>query len=68
VPVYWSIAAVTAEDDVLASKCVTVAKKLAARLAFTLPQGTHQMNLCVDCDSYTGIQHWINLGKIFVRE
>lgn len=45
-------------------KNVTVTKKLAVKLEFTLPKGTYSPRLYVVCDSYVGADHDIELESI----
>jgi hypothetical protein len=67
-PVYWMVAIMTKQDYVLAMALVTVAKTLAVRLEFTLPEeGKYELVLAVDCDSYVGLSQCIDLDKIVVR-
>jgi hypothetical protein len=67
-PVYWMFAIMTQAWDTLAMKCVSVAKALAVRLEFTLPEeGKYNLQLWVDCDSYMGLSRWIYLDHIVVR-
>jgi hypothetical protein len=66
-PVYWMVAIMTADQDTLAQRFVTVAKTLTVRLEFTLAkEGEYQLRLHVDCDSYMGLTQFINLGKFYV--
>jgi hypothetical protein len=69
-PVYWvvSIMHMTEDEDVLATAFVTVARTLAVRLEFTLPEeGKYELELYVDCDSYFGLSQYIRLDDIVVR-
>jgi hypothetical protein len=67
-PVYWMVAIMTKQGDVLAMALVTVASILAVRLEFTLPgEGPYELELCVDCDSYMGLKQYIKLDEIAVR-
>jgi hypothetical protein len=50
----------------LASAYVTVPKVFTVRLEFMLLQGTHELELSVNCDSYVGLEQIIGLGKIVV--
>jgi pre-mRNA-splicing helicase BRR2 len=45
-----------------------VAKSLAVKLEFTLPQGAHELKLYAICDSYMGADHDIPLDSIDVGE
>jgi hypothetical protein len=48
----------------LAHVYVSVPKTLTIRLVFMLPEGTHQLTLYVNCDSYKGLDKFIELGEI----
>jgi hypothetical protein len=64
--VYWMVS-ITTEDDILTMAVVTVAKMLAVRLEFTLPEeGEYKLFLQVDCDSYFGLRQDVDLDKIYV--
>jgi hypothetical protein len=66
-PVFWMVYIMT-KGDVLAMAVATVAKMLAVRLEFTLPEeGEYELELWVDCDSYMGLKQCIKLDKIVVR-
>jgi hypothetical protein len=66
--VYWMVVITIKNDKVLAMALVTVAKTLAVRLEYMLPEeGQYELELWVDCDSYVGLKQCINLGKIVVR-
>jgi pre-mRNA-splicing helicase BRR2 len=65
--VCWMLAIITKDTDILALTFVTVAKTLAVRLEFSLPEGWHQPRLWVECDSYMGLSQWIRLDEIVVR-
>jgi pre-mRNA-splicing helicase BRR2 len=69
-PVCWMLAIMTEneDEDVLATALVTVAKTLAVRLEFTLPEeGKYELLLYVDCDAYMGLDQTIRLDEIVVR-
>jgi hypothetical protein len=63
-PVKWWIGVLA--RGYVASEYVTVPKVLTVRLEFILPQGTHELGLLVNCDSYMGLEQIIGLGKIVV--
>jgi hypothetical protein len=50
----------------LAHEYVSVPKTLTIRLGFMLPKGTHHLMLHVNCDSYMGLDKFIELGVIVV--
>jgi pre-mRNA-splicing helicase BRR2 len=64
-PVYWMVSIETGDYEVVAMAFVTVAKTLAVRLEFTLPEeGEYELELWVDCDSYMGLRKYIDLETI----
>jgi pre-mRNA-splicing helicase BRR2 len=66
-PVYWMVAIMTKGNNVLAMALVTVARTLAVRLEFTLPEeGQYELDLTVNCDSYRGLGQDVDLDKIYV--
>jgi pre-mRNA-splicing helicase BRR2 len=66
-PVYWMVSIEIENGDVLAMAFVTVAKALAVRLEFTLPdEGEYELVLLVDCDSYMGLGQYMDLETIYV--
>jgi hypothetical protein len=66
-PVYWMVSIKTGDYEVVAMAFVTVAKTLAVRLEFTLPEeGKYELELCVDCDSYMGLSQFVRLDEIVV--
>jgi pre-mRNA-splicing helicase BRR2 len=65
---WWLVVGEPATRQLLAIKRVTVAKTLAVKLEFTLPQGAHELKLYAICDSYMGADHDIPLDSIDVGE
>jgi pre-mRNA-splicing helicase BRR2 len=64
-PVRWWIG-VRNQRHWLAHEYVSVSKTLTIRLGFMLPEGTHKLTLYVNCDSYKGLDKFIELGVIVV--
>lgn len=65
---WWLVVGDPKTRQLLAIKRQTVNKKLAVKLEFTLPQGTHELKLYAICDSYMGADHDIPLDPIEVGE
>ncbi|KAG6376822.1 immunoglobulin E-set [Boletus reticuloceps] len=65
---WWLVVGEPSTRQLHAIKRVTISKRLAVKLEFTLPKGTHSLKLYVICDSHVGADHDVSLDPIEVAE
>ena len=65
---WWLIVGDTSRCQLLVIKHITVTKSFAVKLEFSLPKGTHSLELYITSDSYVGADHDITLNPIDVAE
>lgn len=65
---WWLVVGEPSTRQLHVIKRVTISKRLAVKLEFTLPKGTHGLKLYVICDAYVGADHDLSLDPIEVAE